>query len=143
MWHQLLLGGEHFSVLAPSRFGYVGTQLEAGHHGSRAELTLSQQAEAINDLLHALDLNKVTFQIALDQSLLIDLCTRRGGSLLDRGDQVGVVGIGGGGPLAMELVKNYPHKFWAFVLLGAVTRKWQPPEEESFAYRPHHCVVWA
>lgn len=104
MWHQLLLGGEHFSVLAPSRFGYVGTQLEAGHHGSRAELTLPQQAEAINGLLHALDLNKV-----------------------------GVVGIGGGGPLAMELVKNYPHKFWAFVLLGAVTRKWQPPEEESFA----------
>jgi len=71
MWHQLLLGGEHFSVLAPSRFGYVGTQLEAGHHGSRAELTLSQQAEAINDLLHALDLNKVTLQIALGQAKLI------------------------------------------------------------------------
>jgi pimeloyl-ACP methyl ester carboxylesterase len=48
--------------------------------------------------------------------------------------KVAVMGIGGGGPLAMELVKRYPQKCWAFVLLGAVTRKWQPPEEASFEY---------
>jgi hypothetical protein len=54
IWHQLLLGGEHFSVLAPSRFGYVGTRPGAGHC-----LTLAQQAEAISDLLHALNLTKV------------------------------------------------------------------------------------
>ncbi len=50
LWHELL-GGSQFSVLAPSRFGYLGS--------SQCSPTLSDQASAIVELLENLDLAKV------------------------------------------------------------------------------------
>lgn len=103
LWHRFLLGGDRFSLLAPSRFGYVGTQPEKSGKSAEGSPSLAQQAESLSELIHSLKIDKVA-----------------------------VVGIGGGGPLAMELARTFPHQCWALILVSAVTHKWQPPEVESF-----------
>jgi pimeloyl-ACP methyl ester carboxylesterase len=53
LWHDLLVSGDTFSVLCPSRFGYLNTSLAS------SAASIEGQAEAMAGLLQSLDLSKV------------------------------------------------------------------------------------
>jgi len=86
---------ESFTLLAPSRAGYLRTPLETCR-------TPQETADALAALLDVLDIREVA-----------------------------VVGISGGGPIALQMALRHPDRVRALVMLAAVSRRFVLPSRST------------